>query len=152
MEEVFVDSGAFVALLSQSDKNHERALEIYKTLTDQRVRLVTTNHVIDETCTWLLYHARNGHAKAVEFGVAMAGGTAQIGLVAARSHKRLSNGLLIIYSSPEIENEAWNLFRKYDTTGFSFTDCVSFALMQAMNIRQSFAFDSHFDILGFERL
>lgn len=57
-----------------------------------------------------------------------------------------------MYTTPEIENTAWQIFEKYDTAEFSFTDCVSFAVMQAMGLKKAFTFDSHYDIIGFQRL
>lgn len=45
---------------------------------------------------------------------------------------------------------------EYCTSAVSKTDesadCVSFAVMQSLGISKAFAFDSHFDVLGFERL
>lgn len=42
------------------------------------------------------------------------------------------------------------LLQKYADQGVSFTDCVSFVLMQKGDIRRVFSFDRHFRIAGFE--
>lgn len=152
MDAILVDTSAFVALLSTPDKNHTLANEQYRQLTAARVPFLTTNHVLDETCTWLLYHARNGHRKALEFGELVSGASALVGPIGAHSRRHIASGLSVIYSTPEIENRAWEIFRRYDTAGFSFTDCISFAVMQSLGISRAFAFDTHFDVAGFERL
>ena len=61
-------------------------------------------------------------------------------------------GIVRVYSTPDLERRAWQIFKKYDTAGFSFTDCVSFAVMEALEIKQAFTFDEHYDVMGFERL
>ena len=60
--------------------------------------------------------------------------------------------LVVVYTTHEIEREAWDIFVKYETAGFSYTDCVSFAVMRRFGLSTAFTFDSHFDIMGFRRL
>lgn len=48
----------------------------------------------------------------------------------------------------EVAALAW--FQKYADQGMSFTDCVSFVLMEEMDIKTAFSFDRHFLIAGFE--
>ena len=60
--------------------------------------------------------------------------------------------LVVLYSTPETESAAWDIFARYDTAGFSFTDCVSFVVMEALGIRKAFTFDEHFEVMGFERV
>jgi len=38
---------------------------------------------------------------------------------------------------------AWRIFQQYKDKGFSFTDCISFAVMERHKIRAAFAFDEH---------
>ena len=152
MEEIFVDASAFVALLSQIDKDHERALAVFTALEDCGAPLITTNHVVDETCTWFLYHERNGHTKAVEFGKVVAAASVLTGLGTGHFRRSSAQDLTVVYATPQLESVAWEIFSRYDTAGFSFTDCVSFAVMRAIGIKRAFAFDSHFDVMGFERL
>lgn len=151
MINVFVDSGAFVALLFEPDRYHDRAESIYSDLVTADSRLVTTNHVLAETANWLAHNRSAGYRNAMQFRTFMRHWTPisadQIGEGMPRG-----TGLLVVYSTPGIERSAWDILRKYDTAGFSFTDCVSFAVMQALGITRAFAFDAHFDAAGFERL
>jgi predicted nucleic acid-binding protein len=49
-----------------------------------------------------------------------------------------------------LEKAAWGIFEKHTDKEFSFTDCTSFALMEAEAIRNVFTFDQHFSQYGFE--
>ncbi len=50
--------------------------------------------------------------------------------------------------SPEDEEFAWRIFRRYDDKAFNFTDCTSFALMDRLDIMMVFTFDQHFEQYG----
>ena len=152
MEKIFVDSGAFIAWGSKTDNFHRIAAEKYRGLVAVRAPLITTNHIIDETCTWLLRRAPCGHHAAVKFGEFIHDIGVPIWPGQPLGIRSFNPAIHVIYSSPEIEQEAWDIFATYDTAGFSFTDCVSFAVMRELRIRKAFTFDTHFDLMGFERM
>ncbi|HJH27476.1 MAG TPA: hypothetical protein C5S37_12125 [Methanophagales archaeon] len=64
---------------------------------------------------------------------------------------RKSKVVKIVQVSREIEEKAWDIFERYDDKDFSFTDCVSFVVMREMGIKETFAFDEHFNQMGFIR-
>ena len=152
MDLTFVDTGAFIALFDQPDHLHQQARETYATLAAARSALVTTNHVIDEACTWLLRHTRNGHQMAVHFGEAVVKPASSLVADGLTPSTISSTRLTIVYTTPAIERAAWDIFGRYETAGFSFTDCVSFATMEALGIKKAFTFDKHYDTMGFTRL
>ena len=152
MDLTFIDTGAFIALSDLPDRHHREAEETYNSLRDLRSILVTTNHVVDETCTWLLRHTRSGHQAALRFGQLVERAAALTDSSELRTTAFSPNSLVVVYSTPAIERAAWDIFARYDTAGFSFTDCVSFAVMQSLGIMKAFTFDAHFDLMGFERL
>lgn len=129
---VFVDTGAFLALFCKDDDCHEAATSAWASLKHDRVELITSNFVVDETITAVRVFA--GHEDAVRAGDALF--TSALLLRAAIDEK--------------VETEAWAIFRKYDDQAFSFTDCTSFAFMRRQGIRTAFAFDSDFSTAGFE--
>jgi uncharacterized protein len=88
--------------------------------------------VIDEALTLLRIHC--GNRVAVSFRKA---------LEASRLVK-------ILWITETLEKAAWEIFEKHADKGFSFTDCTSFALMEAEAIRNVFTFDQHFSQYGFE--
>ncbi len=130
---IFVDSGAWIALLNQRDQYHDDAVVIYNGLKQQKARLLTTDYVIDETVTWLKY--RSSHQVAVQF----------LDLVESVE----KTGVLTVAEIDKILfQEAKKLFRQYDSVQLSFTDCTSFAVCQKHNISETYAFDDHFAMMG----
>jgi predicted nucleic acid-binding protein len=149
--EVFVDTGAFIALLSDSDRHHEEADRTYAELLHKRCLLYSTNHIVDETCSWLLRDRASGHRAALRFGETIS--TASVPATVHDLPQWLAERkMILLYSTPEVESLAWEILARYDTAGLSYTDCVSFAVMQLLRIGKAFTFDSHFDMMGFERL
>ena len=130
---IFVDSGAWIALLNQRDQYHDDAVVIYNGLKQQRARLLTTDYVIDETATWLKYRAN--HSVAVQF----------LDLIESVE----KTGVLTVAEIDKtLFQEAKQIFRQYDDLKLSFTDCTSFAVCQKHNISETYAFDDHFAIRG----
>lgn len=128
--QVFVDTGAWIALAAEDDAHHEEAAEAYPELL-RKYRLVTTNLVVAET--YILLRREAGHRAAIEFLERLA--------ASPRIRK--------VYSTPELEREAEEILRRYKDPDFSYTDAVSFALMQQEGIEEAFAFDAHFRTMGF---
>ncbi len=136
MRKIFVDTGAWAALNNKRDRLHSDAAAENKKLLDERCFYITSDYVLDETYTLLLYDT--GHKRAVEFGK-------EIRFL----HKKKKIGIVNV-TEILLEN-AWNLFVKYSDKEFSFTDCTSFAIMDQMNIKEVFSFDRHFEQYGFVR-
>jgi len=61
-----------------------------------------------------------------------------------------STSLAILRPNRNDEFVALELFEKYADQSVSYTDCVSFALIERENIKRAFSFDRHFRIAGFE--
>lgn len=94
------------------------------------VRLLTSDYVIDETLTLLRY--RGAFERAIAFGMAVFQGV-----------------LADVYwvDQSDILN-AWRMFQEYRDKAWSFTDCVSFVVIERLEIRQAIAFDRHFSQFG----
>jgi predicted nucleic acid-binding protein len=48
-----------------------------------------------------------------------------------------------------MEEAALNVYERLDDARLSFTDCISFAVMRALDIPVAFAFDGDFERAGF---
>jgi uncharacterized protein len=131
---LFVDSGAWYALTDRSDRHHRQAIEFYRQIFKDFQQLITTNLVFAETFT--LIRRGLGHAPGVSF----------------LNNLSASPRVMKIFSDPEIEEHAQAIIRQYKDQDFSYTDAVSFALMEQKNITQAFTFDQHFKTAGFEVL
>ena len=128
---IFVDTGAWFALADRSDRYHRKAVKRYPALLKQYPHLTTTNLVVAET--YILIRRALGYRPAISF------------LQNLSSSPRLTK----IYSDPTLEFKAEGILEKYQDQDFSYTDAVSFAVMQELKIRKAFAFDSHFTTAGF---
>jgi predicted nucleic acid-binding protein len=131
---VFVDSGAWIALLVARDSRHTRALETFRNL-PPRTQLITTNYVIAETLTWMLYRGYRSIAFQLR----------------ARLEASEQQGLLRIEWVSEREHEqAWTYLERYNDQRFSFCDCTSFVVCAARDVDFVFGFDSDFRTAGFD--
>ena len=131
MQRVFVDTSAFIALLDPRDDCHIQAVHIEQSLSSQAARLATTNFVLDETYTGL--RGKIQHSAILRF----------------RDSVRQSQRLSVVRITEAIEEQAWEIFARYEDKDFSFTDCTSFAVMQQLGINIAFAFDERFEQFGF---
>lgn len=129
MKRLFVDTGAWYALVDKNDPDHKKA---WYFLTNNKIPLLTTNFIFDETIT--LLRSRVGWNAAKEFG------------------ERLKKSAFasIVCVGDEDEDRAWEIFLKYKDKDFSYTDCTSFAVMERLKIDTGFSFDSHFQIMKFK--
>ena len=127
MPRIFVDTGAWYALLDKTDSCHARAVEFFQSLAHP---LVTTNYIADETIT--LAKNRLGYKVAVKIGQMLWD----------------EDVATLIHITSFDEKNAWKIFTKYQDKGFSFTDCTSFAVMERLGIIEAMAFDEHFNQYG----
>ncbi len=125
-----MDTGAWVALAVVDDAHHLEASRVYPGLLKER-ELITTNLVVAET--YILLRKTAGHEAAVSF--------LEMIEASPRIHK--------VYSTPKLEDEALKILKRFSDQDFSFTDAVSFVVMQRERIEEAFAFDHHFLVMGF---
>ena len=130
---IFVDTGAWIAILNPNDQYHREAVAVYRHFQQQKTRFLTTDYVIDETVTRLRYDTN--HSIAVMF-------LERIELLVE------TDVLTLIEIDNCIFREAIALFRQYDSTRLSFTDCTSFVVCEENDILEAFAFDQHFSMMG----
>lgn len=134
---IFVDTSAWIAIEDRRDTNHEKALQFKNKLLTSRIRLITTNYILDETYTLMLMDV--GYAKTIEFKYKL--------------DKFIFKNILIVYHiTSEIDQIAWGVFEQFnrDKT-WSFTDCTSKVVMDKLGISEVFAFDRHFEQMMFSR-
>ena len=131
MERVFVDTGAWYALVDQADADHEAARGWFEA---NRPPLVTTDYALHETIA--LLRVELGHAPAATFGEQLRG-------------SRLAR---LVTVRPDDHEAAWAIFKKCDDQVLSFTDCRSFAVMKRLGLRRAFTVDSDFRTMGFVKV
>jgi predicted nucleic acid-binding protein len=132
--DVFVDTAGWYALIDRRDAAHESMVALIDDLIRDGARLVTTDYVVDESCT--LARVRAGAIAASRL-LDLLGGTAALDLE---------------WVGPEHFDRARALFRKHQDQAFSFTDCTTFAVMRERRITHAITTDHHFRIAGFQLL
>ncbi len=129
---MFVDTSAWYPVVRASVVGHVEVTGALREAVGAGRRLVTTNLVIAETHALLMWRA--GRRTALEF---------------ARTVREPPN--LVVCSTFELEERATDEWLEaYDDQDFSFTDAVSFAVMNERGIDLALALDSHFVVAGFE--
>ncbi len=93
--------------------------------------MVTTNHVLGET--WTFLRRRAGHGVALRF------------LETARASRRVS----ALHVDEAAEQEAWDWLMRHDERAYSFVDATSFATMRRLRLSEALAFDEDFSAAGF---
>lgn len=131
-DQVFIDTSFFKGLIDEKDEFHAASLKVWDKVKEEKVQLVTTNYVLDETFT--LIRKRRGLDKAKELRDFLVQVGPQIKIIR-------------VFSADDAN--AWDWFIK-DWSDLSFTDCVSFAVMKRLDLKKVLTFDNHFSRAGFE--
>jgi uncharacterized protein len=136
MKKLFLDSGPIIARVNDKDPDHEFVQKQLRELKKNPLDfgfLYTTNYIIDEAVTHVLYSTKR-HDVAVKV----------LDLVE-------SSGIIqVLWVDQEIEKRAREIFRKFSDQRFSLTDCTSFAIMERNEITHAFTFDGqHFKAMNF---
>jgi len=134
MENVFIDTGGWVALADEDDLHHKDASSLFPSLLKTCKGLITSNLVVAESYILLLKGL--GHDAAVAF----------------LDKINSSPKILRIYSDSDLEKEAEEILKKYRDQDFSYTDAVSFLIMKLQKIKRAFSFDKHFQTMGLIRI
>lgn len=128
---IFIDTSAFYALEDSSDNHHKEALQIQERIAQERPLLYTTHHILDESIT--LIDSKLNPSRAARF-----------------ARQLLSSRIIgLIRTDEDLEKVALHLYERFEEPRLSFTDCMSFAVMRALEIPTAFAFDRHFEQAGF---
>ena len=134
MKQIFVDTSAWGALADKADKDHARALQFRDEIVG-KCKLVTSNYILDELYPLLLMN---------------------VGLHPTINYKKKLDILItehvleIIWIDHDLSKQGWDVFEQYNIDKlWSFTDCTSYAAMKKSRIAEVFAFDHHFEQMGF---
>jgi len=127
----FVDTSYWVGLLVPRDQHHSQAKAIW---IDDPGPLISTNHVVGET--WTFLRRRAEHQAAVAFLDAV----------------DQSTSVAVIHVESSIEDEARYWLRRHGEREYSFVDAVSFAVMRRRRLTEVLAFDEDFAAAGFAEI
>ena len=124
---IFVDTSAWYARYTPRDAYHHAARAFHL---NNRESLVTTDYVLDETLT--LLKARGNFERSLFLGRRLLAGTL---------------AQFVWVGQTDVE-AAWAIYERFRDKRWSFTDCVSYVVIQRLGIEKAFAFDDHFQQFG----
>ena len=129
---LFVDSGAWIALRSRRDQHHAEADRLFREALRRRIPLATTDLVLAELHRLTLFRA----------GV----------LPALRALDRIdqSPSVTVHFAGAEHHAAARRWLERLAPHPITYTDAVSFAVMEGLRCRHALAFDHDFTAAGFE--
>lgn len=134
MEQVFVDTAAWIALLNTSDRLHDQARCVMRELEGEQVHLVTPELVLIELADSLSAASIRGRT------VAFVEGLRQLPI------------LRILPVQQPLLSDAWTLYSRRADKDWGLTDCSSFVVMTQEKIVRAFTSDRHFEQAGFTAL
>jgi len=128
---IFVDSSAFYALSDRHDSNHSVALAAARQLGIELADLHTTNAVVIETHSLLLNRLTRE--------------------IAAQVMEQIYAGTIrIVRASERDERRGREIILRHDDKAYSFTDTISFAVMERLHLHVAWSYDHHFARFGFQ--
>lgn len=128
---IYIDTGAFIALLDETDTYHKEATAFYRSLTNGNA-IFTSLLIISETYTWLRYHS--GYAKANRF-------------IEIVDKLTSTGGLRLVVPDSSIISKSHAVLQEFHDQDLSYADALSFVLLELYDIHHVFGFDSHFYII-----
>ena len=128
---VFVDTSAFYGYVDHDDQWHQLAVEGFSLISAERRLLFTTNLVVAETYGLVLH---------------------RLGYPVAQQWLDALDSVNLVFQRREHHQAVQALLGRYRGYGFSYTDVLSFVVMEEVGISMAFAFDRHFREYGFDTL
>lgn len=127
---VFIDTSAIIAILSESDKFHEKAKTQWRIIIESNAALFSSNYILIET-TALLQR--------------------RFGIEAARLFVGSIQPLInITWVDETLHHLGLSLLQMNNQRDLSLVDCTSFEIMRRLQLDNAFTFDIHFTNQGFK--
>jgi uncharacterized protein len=130
-DRVLVDSGAWIALVRAGDRHHSAADRSFRRAAAERIPLITTNLIIAEVHRFILFHV---------------GIRAAAHLLDRVDASRL---LTIEFATAAHHASARRWIDELSDQVITYTDAVSFAVMEATRCTAAMSFDRDFVTAGF---
>jgi len=131
---IFLDTSGLIALSDEKDINHNRAKTYLKGKVQGGARFVVGKNILAEYIDGVT--KRVSKEKAIE-----------------ELDRIMNSKLLVIESFSESDwDKALRYFRKYHDHRIDLTDCLSFVIMERLDLKIAFTFDNDFKTHGFDVL
>ncbi len=128
MKTVFADTYFFIAAVNSRDADHAAALDYFGR---DQLRFVTTAWVLSEVAS------------------ALAPRSSRTAFIKLHNNLRNDSAVEIVPPTPELFASGIDLYASRPDKEWSLTDCISFVVMHAKDIREALTGDHHFTQAGF---
>lgn len=124
---VFIDTSALIALLVDREEFHLKVANQYRNYRQSRATLFTSDYVLDELFTRLLYYRIDigKHINKLKSSIS-------------------ANELIILYMNENLFNKSVDIFLKFSDQKISFTDATSYVLYKDLSLDEVFTLDRDF--------
>jgi predicted nucleic acid-binding protein len=130
LHRAFLDTSYAVALLSERDQNHGRAVRLARRVTQNNARLVTTQAVL------------------LEIGNTLSDPSLRKAAAQYIAHIRQAPKIDVV----SLFERGFTLYRERTDQSWGLVDCCSFAVMRKRELRDALTADAHFEQAGFRAL
>lgn len=130
---IFIDSSAFISLLVSDQITHKQAASVFSGFRESHTFLYTSNYVLTECYTWMIYRDGLHIAKGLKAMVDVA---------------EKQGYLDVFWVDDLISEEAWPYFVKFSEHKLSYTDVTSYLLVKKFRLDGIFTFDEGFKKVG----
>lgn len=135
MKAVYVDTGAWIALIYRRDRAHDSVRESFARLREDGALLLTSDPAVSETVTRLRYDA--GLSTALAFRRIL---DDAVRLQTLRIHE----------SDADLRSEAFRIMEKFGDLKLSYADCIGAAVATKTKAEAVLGLDHDFRIMGFK--
>ena len=136
-DKAFIDTSIWLALTLSNERRHQEIVDLLSKLQQNHTTLFTSNDIIDETVTRLIYDSNWPVAKKF--------------IDLFRNSLNL-HALTLFWTDEQSQTEAFDLLEKYSDHKLSLTDATSIIHMKRFRIRTILTLDSDFAKIGLTTL
>ena len=126
--EAFADTSFHFAVADEDARQHEVCADLLQQVVERSGSILTTNLIVAETHALML--SRLGRRAALDW------------------LRGIEDAAIIVRVTEPDEVSAMEILTRYDDKDFSFTDAVSFSVMETHGVTIAFSLDSHFQQYG----
>lgn len=137
VRKVFIDTSAWISYSLSRQPKHSIIKSLIKQLIKNKLTIYTSNDVVDETATRLIYDTDIKIAHKF------------INLIKDSSN---TNSLVQLWVDEQIQAEAFEIVEKYAEHKLSLTDATTIALVKRFNIESVISLDADFIKVGIPTL
>ncbi len=133
-DNIFLDTAFAIALSIETDTFHNKAMVLSRQIEAGEARLVTTQAIL------------------LEIGNALAKRNLRPAAIKLLKSLEADETIVIIPISEELYAKAFVLYCSRSDKEWGLTDCISFVVMQEMDLTEALTADRHFEQAGFKAL